>query len=141
MWPLTDAIQEEGAMEIHEDVDLDDRGHGNIKPGYRRRQVPNLLSRPLTLAQLQFFMYKIYSQTVSFLFYLIVAPILRSGPNFEYYPLSAAATSLESSLNTLDDDSYRDSLIYAAFGVVTAALTAVIAYRYVGKPTPNLSQP
>eukprot|EP00051_Salpingoeca_urceolata_P012082 m.150166 g.150166 ORF g.150166 m.150166 type:complete len:115 (+) comp17370_c0_seq1:199-543(+) len=74
---------------IEVDLDLDDRGHSNQKPGYFRRQA-------------QFFMCKVYSQMSAGIFYLIVTPLLRHGKNGAYYPFSEAGTSIEDqhTLNT-----------------------------------------
>ncbi|CAD7700692.1 unnamed protein product [Ostreobium quekettii] len=65
--------EQQGAIE--EDVDKDDRGHSNIHPGYRRRQM-------------RFLIWKLISQLSSNITFVILMPALRFGQNKEFYPYS-----------------------------------------------------
>lgn len=97
---------------IHEDVDDVDRGHSNIKPAYWRRQV-------------QFLMYKILSQILSYVIYLTVTPQLRDEKvNGVYFPFRKESSFAQN----LDDTTYRNSLIFAAFSLVTTVMTGIASY-------------
>jgi len=105
------ALQKEG---IEEDLDADDRGHSNSHPGYRRRQF-------------RFLTWKLLSQFQSYLFYIVLAPVLRWGPNQHRFPLSESdfkftGTILEQSLQTMGLGTFIASMSFSgAFGRVLAA--------------------
>eukprot|EP00039_Didymoeca_costata_P003831 m.69971 g.69971 ORF g.69971 m.69971 type:complete len:623 (+) comp12096_c0_seq1:201-2069(+) len=98
------------AKPIVEDVSQTDRGHSNIRPAYWRRQT-------------QFLMYKIMSQSLSYVFYLVVTPQLRSEKdNGIYYPFHDG-----SSEESLTDENYYNSLIFAGVSLVSTLLTGVVS--------------
>eukprot|EP00050_Salpingoeca_kvevrii_P012741 m.24546 g.24546 ORF g.24546 m.24546 type:complete len:624 (-) comp4287_c0_seq1:139-2010(-) len=106
------------AEAIHEDRDSNDRGHSNQKPGYQRRQ-------------LQFFIFKIFSQATAYMFFMISAPILRHGPNNEYYPLTPETSDTTEGQSRLTSRRYRDALVFSAFALTISIASGLIAWWYV----------
>lgn len=100
-----------------EDVDLDDRGQTNNRPGYLRRQI-------------QFFYYRVASGITAQLFYLIGSPLFRYWNNQDYFPLNGQHNGFGDEIR---EGNYRDSLIYAGARLGTLLVlipisTSVIFY-------------
>lgn len=79
----------------------DDRGHGNHRLGYLRRQT-------------RAFFYRMASQIVAAVFYLAVSPLIRFGVNHQYFLLGH-----------LSADSYLHSMIFVASNLGFQVLTLV----------------
>eukprot|EP00051_Salpingoeca_urceolata_P012961 m.161812 g.161812 ORF g.161812 m.161812 type:complete len:517 (-) comp17655_c1_seq1:51-1601(-) len=122
---FTGKTPQEGATDIIDDDELDDRGHSNNKPGYLRRQA-------------QFLMYKILSQCSANIYFIIVAPILRFGQNDDFYPLSKKVSASQNDLNTLEDDDFRNAIGFAVISFFTSLLTGVIAYKFIHYKRPEV---
>jgi hypothetical protein len=108
---------------IYAELDLNDRGHSNQMQGYHRRQA-------------QFFMYKIISQVLAYIFFLSVTPILRFGVNSNYYPLSSSSTLFlanQPGVTILEDDDYRNALIFAAAMLLVTVLSGFFAFILLRK--------
>lgn len=94
---------------IEEDLDIDDRGHSNQHPGYRRRQM-------------RFLIWKISSRISSMMFFVAVIPILRYGNNKQFYPYTDGQILR---VDTLSDETYdakfddRDFVASMLFSVVS----------------------
>lgn len=94
---------------IREDVNADDRGHGNQRPGYWRRQI-------------MFISLKFFSQVHSNLHYLTLSPVLRHGVNRRFYPVNEAAKSD----HAFPPGQYRNSILFAVTNLFTTAVIGVI---------------
>lgn len=107
-------------LPIEEDIDLDDRGQTNSRPGYLRRQV-------------QFFYYRVMSAFTAQFFYLIVAPILRYWNNAQFFPFSSNPPQ---GSDPLTEKAFRNSVIYAAARLGTLTLLVPISFWVVRKLAP-----
>ncbi|GMH37569.1 hypothetical protein BSKO_05442 [Bryopsis sp. KO-2023] len=84
---------------IEEDLDLNDRGHSNQHPGYRRRQM-------------RFLVWKLASRMSSTVFYLAVIPVLRYGVNREFYPYTYQEIRY---VDVFNDDVFENDFTLRAF--------------------------
>eukprot|EP01135_Chromosphaera_perkinsii_P008378 Nk52_evm3s1315 gene=Nk52_evmTU3s1315 len=103
---------------IFEDIDPDDRGHSNIRPGYRRRQT-------------WFFSFKIISQLSSAIFFLVNIPILRFGYNNDFYPFSSGTVNFTTEISVendgeLNSSNFRNAMLYAVSFLFAAFVSGVI---------------
>jgi hypothetical protein len=88
-------------------VNLEDRGHGLNVGGYRRRQFT-------------FFFWRLISQAIAMILYLIVTPLTRYGTNYDYLPY-------------VSFDDYRRSLIFAAANLAFIVVVAILGYIVLNK--------
>mmetsp|Transcript_1306 Transcript_1306/g.1811 ORF Transcript_1306/g.1811 Transcript_1306/m.1811 type:complete len:548 (-) Transcript_1306:26-1669(-) len=99
------------------DLDPDDRGQSRLQPGYRRRQV-------------QFYFFRLFSRMSAQIFYLVVAPTFRYWNNADYYPFSEETTHSFSE-NPLNENSFRNSMLYAGLGVIWVLGATAIGFFYI----------
>lgn len=83
----------------------EDRGHSANVGSYRRRQF-------------RFWIWKIVSQAVAQLAYLVLSPILRFGLNKERFPFGP----------TLPIDGWRNSMVYAGVNLIFIGLVTLLGY-------------
>eukprot|EP00730_Choanoeca_flexa_P003247 TRINITY_DN11340_c0_g1_i8.p1 TRINITY_DN11340_c0_g1~~TRINITY_DN11340_c0_g1_i8.p1 ORF type:complete len:538 (+),score=74.69 TRINITY_DN11340_c0_g1_i8:38-1651(+) len=107
---FTCRLKEQGDQPSFEDLDIDDRGHGNQRPAYLRRQT-------------HWYFFRVLSQTHGFLNYLALAPVLRFGVNEQYFPLSRGETN-----DCLSVTEFDRSLWFGAIALGISWLTAVVGY-------------
>ncbi|CAD7701521.1 unnamed protein product [Ostreobium quekettii] len=112
---------------ILEDVDQDDRGHSNQRPGYRRRQM-------------RFLGWKLLSQLSSFIFFLVVIPALRFGQNQDFYPYSEKNVQIDFRGVLIDDAfkcftkrQFKASMIVAFCSMGTFFVSGYLILLYMRK--------
>jgi hypothetical protein len=99
---------------VDDDLDRDDRGQSQLKPGYQRRQV-------------QFFFYRLLSNFIAQIFYLIATPVLRYWNNQDYFPFTEGTTRGFSE-SELDSEAYRNSIIFAACKALWDVFAFVVGF-------------
>eukprot|EP00053_Salpingoeca_punica_P011530 m.102699 g.102699 ORF g.102699 m.102699 type:complete len:555 (+) comp15698_c0_seq1:130-1794(+) len=115
---FTCRMSQTAVVPITEDVDVNDRGHSNQMQGYFRRQA-------------QFFLYKIISQVVAYVFFLVVTPVLRNGTNSNFYPLSEKSTLFlnnQPGVTVLEGEAYRNSIIFTSALLIDSLLSGVAGF-------------
>eukprot|EP01135_Chromosphaera_perkinsii_P006802 Nk52_evm3s598 gene=Nk52_evmTU3s598 len=124
---IKSVFKKQRGVPIEEDIDLDDRGHSNIKPAYHRRQI-------------RFFIWKILSQFCGQIFYMSVATCLRFSYNSDYFRFSednvsdlVERTWLTNEYTNVSDREFRNSLIFSGTNLTWIAFSAIIYYCYVRK--------
>lgn len=112
---------------IEDDINLDDRGHSNIHPGYRRRQM-------------RFLAWKLLSQLSSSICFLALIPILRFGQNKDYYPFSFErvpvefrGVSLDAGFGCFTKKEFKASMIFAALSMTTFFVSGCALVWYMSK--------
>eukprot|EP01117_Protostelium_nocturnum_P001164 TRINITY_DN11480_c0_g1_i1.p1 TRINITY_DN11480_c0_g1~~TRINITY_DN11480_c0_g1_i1.p1 ORF type:complete len:595 (+),score=88.99 TRINITY_DN11480_c0_g1_i1:64-1848(+) len=85
----------------------DERGHSFNLPGYQRRQV-------------RFYFLKVISKMIAGVFYVLVATILRYGPNSKIYPFGI-----------LTSKQYRYSIIFSSINFIAFFIAGLIGWVFI----------
>jgi hypothetical protein len=95
--------------------DPNDRGQSNNRQGYRRRQI-------------RFYVWKLISQAIAMLFFMLAATTLRFGANRDYFPMNESL---------LCSHEYRNAMIFSACNLVFIAMAAYAGIAYVRRTLPH----
>lgn len=91
--------------------DPTDNGHTPNIGGYRRRQF-------------RFFFFRLLSQAIAMIMYLSITPMLRWGENKKLFPFASGG-------NVVNEDQYRNSMIFAGVNLVFIFMVMFFGYAYL----------